>query len=186
MGLAKESIYRELLVVRCRRGQREAFAELVETYEERLFYYVRRLVGNEQDAWDVLQEVWIDVMRGIRSLRNAQSLSSWLYRIARNKSMAHWRGVHRKPVRQQELEPCEDTEPQEEESCFNDAERVHEGLQLVSHAHRDVLTLYFLRDLSMNEIADVLGLSVGTVKSRLHYAKRSLRDVLRKGLANGK
>ena len=63
----KQRIYRELLFLRCKRGERQALEELVRDWEPRLFYYVRRLVRTEEDAWDVLQQTWTKVLKGIRT-----------------------------------------------------------------------------------------------------------------------
>jgi len=85
----KEAIYCELLVLRCRRKEKAAFEELVRHWERQLFYYIRRLVENEQDAWDLLQQTWLKVFSGIRSLRDPRTLPTWLYRIARNTTISH-------------------------------------------------------------------------------------------------
>lgn len=79
----RQIILQELLALRCKRGEREAFEELVRQWEQRLLYYVRRLVATEEDAWDVLQETWIRVYKGIPSLQSPEHLATWLYRVAR-------------------------------------------------------------------------------------------------------
>src|SRR5918999_1425876 len=86
-----ERIRQELLVRRCQKGERRALEELVGTWEKRLFFYVRRLVSDEQDAWDALQETWLKVFRGLHTLREPASLPMWLYRIARNTAMGRLR-----------------------------------------------------------------------------------------------
>lgn len=173
----KQAIYYELLVLRCERGQKDALEELVRTWEKRLFYYIRRLVDDEQDSWQILQETWLKVLQGISKLRQPQKLPSWLYRIARNTAISHLRTKY---TRQSLLE--QDINLFDIESAdnlaFEDAEQVHYGLGRISLHHREVLTLFFLQDLSIEEIAEVLGIPVGTVKSRLNYAKRALKAVL--------
>ncbi len=173
----KERIYAELLALRCRRGDKGALEELVRAWEGRLFYFIRRLVPREEDAWDALQETWIKAVRGIAKLRRPEKLAPWLYSIARASAMDRMREVyatHREePVEHEILEQFpEETEP------FGDAERVHRGLDRISLPHREALTLHFLEDFSIEEIADILGIPEGTVKSRLHHAKRALRAVL--------
>ncbi len=181
MKADKQKIYQELLVLRCRRGDKQAFAGLVRLWEKRLFYYVRRLVSTEEDTWDTLQQVWVKVLMGIKSLKDPQNLPVWLYRIARNTALSHLR--ERYKVQEHLDEGCDvgNAEVMEEAPCFEDVELVHHGLGQISLAHRDVLTLYFLQDLSIQEIADVLAIPLGTVKSRLYHAKRALRDVLERG-----
>jgi RNA polymerase sigma factor (sigma-70 family) len=174
----KDAVARELLALRCRRGDRAALEELIRTWEMRLLYFIRRLVRDEADGWDVLQETWLRVLKGIRSLHDPQSLAPWLYRVARNTALSHTRS--REP-------PCETLENHPEVFTeepvgglpeFEDVEQVHRGLLSLSLPHREVLTLFFLEDLSVEEVATVLGVPPGTVKSRLYYAKRGLRKVL--------
>ncbi len=184
MKADKQKIYQELLVLRCKRGDKQAFAGLVRLWEKRLFYYVRRLVRTEEDAWDTLQHVWMKVLMGIQSLKNPQNLPVWLYRIARNTAVSHLRGHYRAQEHLDEGCDVRNAEVMEEAPCFEDVERVHRGLGQISLAHRDVLTLYFLQDLSIQEIADVLAIPLGTVKSRLYHAKRALRDVFEREQGN--
>ena len=89
MPRTKEAIYEELLVLRCRRGERDAVEELVRTWEKRLYYFIRRLVDTEQDAWDALQQSWLRVLAGIGRLRDPSALRPWLYRIARHTAFNH-------------------------------------------------------------------------------------------------
>ena len=168
---------RELLALRCRRGDRAALEELVRTWELRLLYYIRRLVRDEADAWDVLQKTWLRVLNGIGSLSDPRSLAPWLYTIARNTALSHASAA----------EPHESLDNHadafvggsvSEKFEFDDAEQVHRGLLALSRPHREVLTLFFLEDLSVEDVAAVLGVPSGTVKSRLHYAKLALRKVL--------
>jgi len=174
----KEAIYYQLLVLRCRRGDKAALEELIQNWERRLFYYVRRLVDDEEDAWDILQEIWLKVIRGIRRLREPRSLPTWLYSIARNTAMSHLRVEYANRPLHAEKDNLSSIETSAEEFRFEDAEQVHYGLSKLTLPHREVLTLYFLQDLSVEEIAEVLGVPAGTVKSRLYYARRALRDVL--------
>jgi RNA polymerase sigma factor (sigma-70 family) len=174
----KEAIYCELLVLRCRRGQREALEEVVRTWERRLFYYIRRLVGDEQEAWQILQDTWLKVLRGIGRLQEPRSLPAWLYGIARNTAFSHLRA---RCAEQTFL--TNPTEVREEWQAdpdvkLDDVERVQYGLDRISLEHRDVLTLFFLQDLSIEQISGVMRVPVGTVKSRIHYAKRALKSVL--------
>jgi RNA polymerase sigma-70 factor (ECF subfamily) len=174
----KERVYSELLALRCRRGERGAVEELIRTWEGRLFYFIRRLVPREEDAWDALQETWMKAVRGIGKLQRPERLAPWLYSIARASAMDRLRAVY--AAEREEPVECEVLEqfPEEREPEFEDAERVHRGLGRISLPHREVLTLHFLEDFSIEEIAGILGVSAGTVKSRLHYAKRSLRAAL--------
>ena len=180
MRTEKQIIYDELLVLRCQRREKGAFEELIGKWEKRLFYYVRRLVDDEQDVWDILQQTWLGVIQGIRSLREPRSLPAWLYSIARNKAMSRLRLEYSERSLPESENSLSNTQEYSETFSFEDAELVHYGLSQISLPHREALTLYFLEDLSVAEIADVLGISPGTVKSRLHYARRALRAVIEK------
>ena len=171
----REAVARELLAVRCIRGDRAALDELVRTYEQRLLYFIRRLGADEADAWDVLQKTWVRVLGGIGRLDDPCSLVPWLYRVARNAARSHARD------RDPPHEPLRDHPAAVEPPRFDDAEAVHRGLLKLSRPHREVLTLFFLEDLTVEQAAAVLEVPAGTVKSRLHYAKLALRQVLDAG-----
>jgi RNA polymerase sigma factor (sigma-70 family) len=180
----KQAIYYELLVLRCRRGQKAAFEELIRSWEKRLFYYIRRLLDDEQEAWHVLQETWLKVLQDIAKLREPRKLPAWLYRIARNTAISHLRTKRaRQELLQRDARPP-DVPDDANNLAFQDAEQVHYGLGRISLRHRDVLTLFFLQDLSVEEIAEALQIPPGTVRSRLYHAKRALRAVLEKEAGN--
>jgi RNA polymerase sigma-70 factor (ECF subfamily) len=176
----KQAIYYELLVLRCQQGQKEAFEELVRSWEKRLFFYVRRLVDDEQDAWQMLQQTWVKVLRGIKKLRQPRKLPAWLYGIAHNTAIDHLRTKHSEQVLIEDNADVSNIEDCNSTLIFDDVEQVYYGLGRISLPHREVLTLFFLQDLSTDEIAQVLGISIGTVKSRLYYAKRALKAILEK------
>lgn len=174
----KQAIYYELLVLRCRRGQSSALEELARSWEKRLFYYIRRLVDDEQDTWQILQETWVKVLRGIKKLHEPRKLPTWLYSIARNTAISHLRAKYANQAMLEESEKLGDAEDDNRNVAFEDAEQVHYGLSRITLPHREILTLFFLQDLSVEEIASVLEIPVGTVKSRLYYAKRALKAAL--------
>ncbi len=164
-------------MLRCQRGQRDAFEELISAWERRLFYYIRRLVRDEEEAWSLLQEVWIKVLRSIRQLHDPNRLPVWLYALTRNTVMSHHRFRYDHASKQDPLviDPPDVGDPY---ARLEDAEQVHHALAKVPSADREVLTLFFLRDLSIGEVAEVLQIPTGTVKSRLFKARKSLRAVL--------
>lgn len=174
-----------LQVMRAQSGDPDAFARLFERYNARLLYYVRRLVGPGSDAEDVLQEVWLTVVRKVNSLQNPSSFRTWIYRIAHNKSMTRLR-KQTPEVPLDEVKELVD-EGEEDNSIYQqyDAEAIRSGLDRLSPNHRDVLTLRFMEDLSYEEIAEIIACSVGTVRSRLHYAKKILESELIKPRADG-
>jgi RNA polymerase sigma-70 factor (ECF subfamily) len=175
-----EEIYDELLVLRCRRGEKAALEELVQNWEKRLFYFIRRLVDNEADAWDVLQQTWARVLSGIGALREPRSLGPWLYRVARHAAFNHGqvRVNYHRLLQDYPAAPAGEEDPGRKD--FENAEQVHHSLLQLPLPHREVLTLFFLEDFSIEAIAQVLEVPAGTVKSRLHHAKKALRAILGK------
>lgn len=179
----KQTIRWELLVVRCQRGDNGAFRELVSTWERPLLYYIRRLLGSQDIEWDVLQEVWLRVFRAIASLREPRTLPVWLYRIARNTAMRHLRDKYSDPPIEPALTDLDAVEVEIDQRLHlagDDAEQVHRALKQIPLPWREVLTLHFLEDMSVAEVAQVIGCPAGTVKSRLYHAKRALREALQK------
>jgi RNA polymerase sigma-70 factor (ECF subfamily) len=169
----------ELLVTQFQRGDRSAFAALVRLWERPLFYYLRRLAPTEADAWDLLQETWIKVLRGIRSIRDARATPAFLYATARNLALTRLR------LRQPPIDDSPADGQLRDASCaflaFDDAEQVHHALDQLPLPQREAVTLYFLEDLSIDEIARVLDVPPGTVKSRLHYGKQAIKRIIENG-----
>ncbi len=174
-----DDIRDELLVLRCLRRDLEAWDELVRRYHDRLFYYVRRMVDQDEQAAHLLQEVWVKVLQSLRSLRQGSRLAPWLYSLTRHVVMSHYRERYSTAEVADHAELDEQpTDDSADAARFEDAELIHFGLSRIGWAEREVLTLHFLDDLSVAEIATVLGIPPGTVKSRLHRAKSQLRQVL--------
>ena len=176
----EDRIQYEWLALRCQAGEADAFEDLIAVMERPLLYYAASLTGDSDSALDVLQEVWIRVFRGIRKLKDPGSLRSWLY------SITHGIAVDRirKNYSREQAEKVQFEEFQEaEEPSFaaEDAAAIHQALSEIGLKHREVLVLHFLEDLSMAEIAEVVGCSEGTVKSRIHYAKRAMKEILSGG-----
>lgn len=165
-----------LTVLLAQQGDREALGRLVDQYDPRLLYFVRRLLGCDDAAFDVLQSVWLTVHRSLGKLRAADAFRVWLYRIAHDCTMTELRRRARQPIVLDDVEavqPAEDSNV--DEAAFDNAELVHVALQDLSVDHRRVLTLRFLEDMNTEDIAQIVGCNPGTVKSRLHYAKAALR-----------
>lgn len=167
----------EWLALRCQSGDAGAFEDLIAIMERPLLYYAASLMGDTDGALDVLQEVWVKVFRNIRNLKDPGSLRSWLYSIAHGAAVDRIRKNYSRE--QAEKAQFEDFLEAEEPSFDGeDAAAVHAALNQIGLHHREVLVLHFLEDLSIAEIAEVVGCSEGTVKSRLHYAKRAMKGIL--------
>ena len=166
------------IVHRCRKGERAAFEELFEIYQPRLKYYVRRLDSGGSNMDDTLQDIWLTVFKKIKKLNDARCLNVWLYRIARNKVYDRFRRKDRfVPLPEEELPVSGGDEPVFD---ADDAEKLHIALNELKPHHREVLTLSFIERMDYQSIADVVECRVGTVRSRIFYAKQSLRKEMEK------
>ena len=168
-----------LWVMEAQAGSADAFARLVMRYEKPLLYYLRRFAPSGDAALDLHQEVWVDAFRGISSLQSPEAFRVWIYRIAHHKAARFVREeIGRKEMARALSEETANQPAMEEYSAIEDTQAVHRALQVLPAAERELLTLYYLRDLSLEEIAAVLECPVGTVKSRLYHARGALRRVI--------
>lgn len=167
----------ELLVVRCQLGEAEAFDALIARWHGPLWRYIQRMAGRDDVAQDLLQEVWIGAIRGIGRLRDGARLRGWLFGIARRVIMDRLRRQYAAPD-VGDVEPEDLTAPPDAIDNEADLAALERALDALPHVEREVLTLFYLRDLSIVELADALGVPVGTVKSRLFRARRLLRAAM--------
>jgi RNA polymerase sigma-70 factor (ECF subfamily) len=167
----------ELLAVRCQLGERAAFDELIRKWAKPLRNYALRMTGDQDAADDATQEIWISVLRGIARLRDCSKLRPWLFGIAHRSLMDRLRSAYAMPVDQHaDLSAiATDALDGDHEDARRDVER---GLASLPIAERDVLTLFYLQELSLADVAGVLAVPVGTVKSRLFRARALLRNQL--------
>lgn len=181
MEAAARRAREEWLALRCQLGEPAAFEELVTEFERPLLYYSAKLLGDENQAFDVVQEVWLRALRQIRRLEQPGAVRAWLYRMAHGISVDRLR-QERSRRRVEEIKSLAVDEAIESPVfCADDVAAVHRALDQLELAHREVIVLQFLEDMSIAEIASVLDCPQGTVKSRLHYAKRALREALNRG-----
>lgn len=168
----------ELLVVRCQLGERDAFDELIVRWYEPVWRYAVRLTGDEDAARDVAQDVWLRVLRGIARLRDGSKLRAWLFGIARRTLMDRLRDQYAAP----RVEDIDVADIAEKEELLDDREEellaLRRELGRLPLLEREALTLFYLKELSLAEVAEVLGVPIGTVKSRLFRARKLLRNEL--------
>ena len=177
--MEQDKVSDAILVLNCQRRDKAAFRELVNRWEPRLYYYLRRIVENENDVWDVLQETWLAVFQNIRKLQDPLKFSAWLYQISHNKAVNLLRKENRytQMTVEQTAEYCQNNTT--DLAVEEQTELVHELLDKLKLAHREVLTLHFLEGFSIQEMARIIGISEGTAKSRLYYAKNKLYKALK-------
>lgn len=167
----------ELLAIRCQLGEAAAFDALIARWHEPLWKYLRRLTGNDDAAAESVQDVWLRVLRGIPRLRDASRLRAWIFGIARRVVMDRLRGKYAEPVLvSADGIDVEGSEPSRE--LEDDLNILQEELERLPVMEREALVLFYLKELSLNEMSEVLGIPVGTVKSRLFRARSTLRGQL--------
>ncbi|MGD0349185.1 MAG: RNA polymerase sigma factor [Verrucomicrobiota bacterium] len=171
----------QLPVQQARDGQPEAWDILFRRYQLPLYVYVFELVHDEQTSLDLVQETFIAAVRHIGSLRDDGKFGSWLFGIAHQKCVQRWRKQNREEILREEIAQG----PNEFENSPDDLlirrEQEAEFMQLLNQLplpQRSVLLLHFVEDFSIEEIAGITDTNPGTVKSRMHYAKKSLRKLL--------
>jgi RNA polymerase sigma-70 factor (ECF subfamily) len=179
-----DRLYRRLLILRCQAGDHLAFEELVAAYGPGLRYFLEKMLHESHAAEDLLQQVWLDVFRGVAGLADTQAFPAWLYRIARHRVFAESRRRRPKVCSVEEMDLVVNEETTEAEFTAEEASRLHAALDRLGPEHREILLLRYIEDLSYEEIARVTGCGLGTVKSRLHYAKRALRRLIERNLCH--
>ena len=176
------------LIRECREGNAAAFGELVARYQDRLFNTVLRLVNNAEDARDVVQEAFLNAYLSLHSFKGDSLFFTWMYRIAVNtaismkrKQKATLRMQPGSGDEKQSLDPADSSESNRPEHALEMAEeerQVHEALAKLSAEHRAVLVMKDMEGMKYEEMAEILGVPVGTIRSRLHRARLEMRDIL--------
>jgi RNA polymerase sigma-70 factor (ECF subfamily) len=175
------------LITDCREGNTAAFGELVSRYQDRLFNTVVRLVDNSEDARDVVQEAFLHAYQSLHSFKGDSLFFTWLYRIAVNTAISMKR-KQRHLLRIQPggedknaidpLDPSETSRPGHAIEMAEEERKVHDALGKLSAEHRVVLVMKDMEGMKYEEMAEILAVPVGTIRSRLHRARLEIRDIL--------
>jgi RNA polymerase sigma-70 factor (ECF subfamily) len=180
MPTESETIEQELLAIRCQLGELAAFDELVARWHTPMWQYVRRMADRNELADELIQETWLRVLRGIAKLQEPAKVVPWMFGIARHVMMDRLRQKYKQEAllgnALDDLRTSVD-EPDESERR-DDIANVLDKLEHLPLSQRELLTLYYLDELSIDEVAHVLDIPVGTVKSRLYHARRILKQAL--------
>ena len=168
-------------------GREASFEELVRRYQRPIAAYVYRMVGDYDSALDLTQEVFIKVYNSLSRYRSEFKFSTWIYKIAHNAAIDHLR---RHAVREQTLSGSVEGErrevaiesrrltPEQESERKERRTEIESVVQLLQSSYRELIVLRHSHDLSYDEIAEVTGLPLGTVKNRLFRAREAMRDLL--------
>jgi RNA polymerase sigma-70 factor (ECF subfamily) len=178
------------LVASARKGNLEAYDELVRRYQERIYATVYHMTANHEDANDLAQEAFIKAFHALRSFKGGSSFYTWVYRIAVNKTINFLK--QRKNKAQMSLNDMDlnaehdpdlvalisEKTPRREVGLAELQEKLNAALQKLSEPHRLVVTLHDVQGLSHEEIAQIMECNIGTVRSRLFYARQQLQAYL--------
>ena len=178
------------IVQRVQNGEVSAFNQLVQKYRQPLFSTIYNMTGNREDATDIAQEVFIKAFQSIKRFRGQASFYTWLYRIAVNSSITfikrakkqrfiNYETIDETLVSSEILEYFTAKTKTEKGALLKELqEKLNEALQKLSPKHRIVVILHEVEGMNHKEIADITKTSEGTVRSRLHYAKKMLQAFL--------
>ncbi len=177
------------IIERCKKGDREAFASIVQYYMKPAYYVALGYVGKPDDALDLSQDAFVNAFRHIRRFDTSKSFFPWFYSILKNLCMNHLNRIRRR--REDSIDEMAEAEGQvpipietvnpEENVVRKDLEvKIGQALQRLRPREREIIILQHFQDYSYQEIADLLGIPIGTVMSRLYSARQSLRRELEK------
>ena len=174
----QEQLVDEVLVLRAQAGDERAFTSLVERWQDRLWRHALRLTGEQDTAWDVVQETLLAVSRQLGRLENAAAFPAWAYQIATRKAMDWLRSKMR--LRDLQARWLEDAAGERSIGpSQRDTRLVDEVLDLVSPTDRILLTLRYMEGFSTAETARILDIPEGTVKSRLAVLRERMKTLLK-------
>ena len=173
------------LIERFKKGDSTAFEELVRAYQDRVYNLCRYMLRDPRDGQDAAQDVFLKAYRALGGFKPDSSLYTWIYRIAVNTCLDYKRKSRREALKHKSLaeasRSAEPFSPQTHESK-DAAEAIQQALASLKEQSRAVIVLREIEELSYEEIAQVLNISVGAVKSRVSRAREELRHILRKKL----
>lgn len=181
------------LVKKCQAGESEAFDELVSRYRTRVFGMIYNMVHNEQDAWDLAQDSFLKAWKSIQRFRGQSSFYTWIYRIVMNVTIDWIRKKQVKgtgaefddAIQLKEIDPAAKTAPKPDALPFERMQRgeirsrIDQAIAQLSPEHRAVILMKEIEEMQYHEIAEALGCSIGTVMSRLFYARKKLQNLLK-------
>ncbi len=175
----------DFLIAECLAGDPAAFGALVTRYQDRLYHSVYRLLHNHEDAHDVVQDAFLSAYESLSSFHGNARFFTWLYRIAFNTAITMKRKQRmiqrRTPTADGPVEPPDsslDSRPEARMESVEEERMIQAGLDRLSAEHRAVLVMKDLDGMKYEEMAEILQVPIGTVRSRLHRARLELREIL--------
>lgn len=176
MAVTSARILDEYLVTSAKAGDRRAFDLLARRWHSRLVAHAWRLTGDREIAREAAQEGWIEMMRGLGGLRDERAFPAWAYRIVSRRCAAQIRRVQAR--RALGVAIAAEPEPAASEDCGDEMLRLRAAVRALPEGQRAAVALFHFEDMSVAETAVALDVPVGTVKTRLMHARRTLRGAL--------
>lgn len=175
---SKDKIYEEFLVASARLGDRKSLDALVKYRSPKLFSHACALMGNKDEASDILQEAWLEITRSLPNLKEPRAFSTWAYRIvSRRCAKAIGRNIkHRNIAKESAVQPV-DT-PHDIDANIGDAQAIRAAIEKLPAEQASTIRLFYLEEFSVREVAAALDIPVGTVKTRLMHARKTLKTTL--------
>lgn len=173
MNYETESPKHERLVVRCQLGELEAWEEFVDLWQPKMWPFIHRMISDRQRSEDVLQEFWSRVVRSLVALQEPKSAKAWMFSLARRTIADSLRREYRRPIHEQLPDVAKSDDAIE---MFERREEVEEQLQRLHLIDREAVVLYYLQGFDLVDVAKMCGVPEGTIKSRLHRARKTIRD----------
>lgn len=171
----------EVDILAYRAGDIEALGRLITRWQARIYSYVLAMIGNRDAAWDISQELWLSVVNRLGRGAEIENFTPWLYRVAHNRCVSHLRKTRRLVEGDA---ACEDAVDERDEGSLTfalraeDARVVRECLGELTLTLRETMVLFYMDGLSLDDVAEVLGVPRGTVQSRLHYGRLAIKKAL--------
>jgi len=178
MPKSRDQLYNELLVLKCRQGDKDAFEELVQRWQKRLWHYAYQVTVSESAAWDIVQETWLAIIKGLSKLQDAAVFPCWAFRILNNKCADWLRKRHLQSRLSDQLVNLAQDESDKKQDGNEEAESLRAAIEKLSPDSRALLMLRYRESFDISQIAQILDVAEGTVKSRLHRTLGKLRQVM--------
>ena len=180
------------LISRCQKGDTDALKEIFDQYHKKVYRVAYGVVRHREEALDIVQEVFIKLYRSIRNFKSKSKFYTYLYRMAMNTAIDHVREMRRTPFSSLDgmegFQPSDGVEKRPDSILLHKelAERVKLALEELPADQRMALIFREIEGLSYQEMADTMGCSIGTVMSRLHYARKRIQQLLKEETGEGK
>jgi RNA polymerase sigma factor (sigma-70 family) len=171
-------VYDELLVLKCQQGNKDAFDELVTRWQKRLWLYAFQVIRSESATWDIIQETWLAIIKGLNKLSDVAVFPRWVFKILNNKCVDYLRREQLHSRVSTQIAEQAKNEPSDKQNNDDVHKSLWAAIEKLSPDQRALLSLRYQQGFDMGQIAEILAVPEGTVKSRLHRSLTELRQLM--------